>query len=427
MDEEPNAAETSAPYNYIVARRGPIIWIALPQQTSRNNGPARQQLQPQQQRQPRDPFQRSGRNSTTTRSTTVIRRMLVRPSAVLLFGFCLLQALYSQDLGDDSVLMDHKDIPCGEMGMVWGGGDANSEQVEAQVEEESQHASSLYMSNDILQEQMAAYPIGYGRQGGGVGGRTSSKRSSNSNSSSSAKTVALDLDASSEEDPDSITAANNPQLYGWEPKLYPDPLMDSVRCGVAYLQNAEYSNSNGTTGTPNAIVTTPSSQEEDNTSLRLCDPDWVLGGMYLEELALALHSFSRKFSSATIDDDHEKERKGSGVHANANHDDNSNSNSKSNDVNNYERVVAGRPTVQLAVATVRKVCKYSIQRGGRQRGFRNMLSYAACRFFKLYQRTNDTQCVFSLAFVFVMNMYNIIDECTSSLATGIVLYLRRRG
>lgn len=64
----------------------------------------------------------------------------------------------------------------------------------------------------------------------------------------------------------------NPELYGWTPQHYPDPLKDPTRCGIAYLPD-----------------------ENITKGMRLCDPDWVLGGVYLEKVALSLNNFSHTF------------------------------------------------------------------------------------------------------------------------------------
>lgn len=69
-------------------------------------------------------------------------------------------------------------------------------------------------------------------------------------------------------------ASPNPQLYGWVPDAYPNPILDPTRCGISFL---------------------PEKDLRDNDRLRLCDPDWVLGGIYLEEIADSLNNFTRTF------------------------------------------------------------------------------------------------------------------------------------
>ena len=62
--------------------------------------------------------------------------------------------------------------------------------------------------------------------------------------------------------PPSNTTDLNPSLYGWTPEQYPSPVDNPIRCGIAYL--------------------------EEGPHAPLCDPDWVLGGVYLEQLAARL-------------------------------------------------------------------------------------------------------------------------------------------
>lgn len=61
----------------------------------------------------------------------------------------------------------------------------------------------------------------------------------------------------------------NPQLYGWTPQIYPNPLAEPERCMITYLSNPHE---------------------------RLCDPDWILGGMYLEQISTGLSNFSYSMS-----------------------------------------------------------------------------------------------------------------------------------
>jgi hypothetical protein len=76
----------------------------------------------------------------------------------------------------------------------------------------------------------------------------------------------------------SSAPAVDPQTYGWEPNMYPDPKLEPHKCGIAYLlEDEQYAVS--------------------NASLPLCDPDWVLGGMYLEEIAVAMTNFMNNYSS----------------------------------------------------------------------------------------------------------------------------------
>lgn len=72
------------------------------------------------------------------------------------------------------------------------------------------------------------------------------------------------------------TVPQNTQMYGWTPEVYPNPLVDSARCGIDYLQ------------------------EDANftTNMRLCDPDWVLGKAGLDDIAKSLYNFSTIFGVA---------------------------------------------------------------------------------------------------------------------------------
>ncbi|CAJ1953910.1 unnamed protein product [Cylindrotheca closterium] len=90
------------------------------------------------------------------------------------------------------------------------------------------------------------------------------------------------LQASSEDSPD----ADDPESFGWEPSLYPNPRENPQQCGISYLlQDEHFIHPNDT----------------DNT-LQLCDPDWVLGGIYLEEIGAAMNNFVETYSSLPLPD-----------------------------------------------------------------------------------------------------------------------------
>jgi len=75
---------------------------------------------------------------------------------------------------------------------------------------------------------------------------------------------------------DNFTIPQNTQMYGWTPEVYPNPLVDTARCGIDYLT-------------------------EDNNltcNMRLCDPDWVLGRSGLDDIAKSLYNFSTTFGVA---------------------------------------------------------------------------------------------------------------------------------
>ena len=92
----------------------------------------------------------------------------------------------------------------------------------------------------------------------------------------------------------------NDTSYGWIPEVYPDPTIDPVRCGIAYLLSenlstgttAEEERRGGLVLGANANTTS----DDDSSKLRLCDPDWVLGGVYLEDIAQKMREFSNRFT-----------------------------------------------------------------------------------------------------------------------------------
>lgn len=149
--------------------------------------------------------------------------------------------------------------------------------------------------------------------------------------------------------------STNPQIYGWTPEMYPNPLLDPVRCSIAFLPEEQqaimkraFSNNKG-------------EEEQDGDipdPLRLCDPDWMLGGMYMEQIAFALRNFSDFFSQPDWDVN-------VGSTGSINQDDRNNGEEAAQNVttatsslvisNSEEHAALSKPRVQLAVATVRKV------------------------------------------------------------------------
>jgi hypothetical protein len=239
---------------------GPLIWV-LPQ--------SEQQEEPQ--------FVR--RFSST--NTLSVRRMLIRPISIFVFGVCVLQTwrvarVQQQQHQRMPHSSDSDDIttntPCASMD--W-----------KETETASFWSNNLWSNRNRVKQQLPPYPGGWGKH-------------------------------PAPPSPPPEPPKDNPQLYGWEPTLYPDPLVDPVRCGVAYLPQQ-------TTTTPSEDVSSssdpppppPMPSENETTaaqadpnnnnsnnneeSLRLCDPDWVLGGMYLEEIALALSNFSTLYGDWT--------------------------------------------------------------------------------------------------------------------------------
>jgi hypothetical protein len=70
--------------------------------------------------------------------------------------------------------------------------------------------------------------------------------------------------------------AGSPQIFGWTPDAYPDPTKDPIRCSLSFL--------------PDKTIAAV-------RDLRLCDPDWVLGTTYLQEVALTLVNFTEVFTN----------------------------------------------------------------------------------------------------------------------------------
>jgi hypothetical protein len=85
----------------------------------------------------------------------------------------------------------------------------------------------------------------------------------------------------------------NPSLFGWTPEQYPNPLVAPIRCGIAYL-----SMYNNMSSSPTATMPPPNLWEHYPPHVRLCDPDWVLGGWYLQAIALALRNFTDQVGDA---------------------------------------------------------------------------------------------------------------------------------
>ena len=156
----------------------------------------------------------------------------------------------------------------------------------------------------------------------------------------------------------------NPQLYGWMPNFYPDPLKRPTRCAISYL--------------PDANLT---------ADLRLCDPDWVLGGIYLEQVAFAMKNFSAHFElgqdrpwAVTVGPNRRQNRRSRHLvrttvppappsdmqhHRDMQEaDPNKVSVSSDNSGESMPSPLATVPTVELAVATVRKMNLPAVLREG---------------------------------------------------------------
>jgi hypothetical protein len=90
---------------------------------------------------------------------------------------------------------------------------------------------------------------------------------------------------------------NNPTVYGWTPEPYPNPLRNPLRCGVAFLVESYSNNYN------NMNNNAPPQQQQPPQPpqhLRLCDPDWMLGGIVLTDVASAMLNFTETFGEKVV-------------------------------------------------------------------------------------------------------------------------------
>jgi hypothetical protein len=121
---------------------------------------------------------------------------------------------------------------------------------------------------------------------------------------------------------DNNNSSANPATYGWVPEVYPDPWIDPVRCGIAYLLQqqpdglrtgaaaeeerrgglvvADNNNTDSSNDTNNSEEATNEPSQNAPPGLRLCDPDWVLGGAYLEKIAQKMKEFSNRFTPGDL-------------------------------------------------------------------------------------------------------------------------------
>lgn len=96
----------------------------------------------------------------------------------------------------------------------------------------------------------------------------------------------MEAAASSDE---ATTTYRNPALYGWTPNIYPNPIVNPVRCKIVGIHPPN------NTPTWSSPPSTPAIPPPPPPPLRLCDPDWMLGGLYLEDIATQLYNFSNTF------------------------------------------------------------------------------------------------------------------------------------
>jgi hypothetical protein len=318
-------AAIASPYNYDRRSGGPRIWIL-------NQGGERIINR-----------RRSRRMSSEadvyyiSRSSNSIRRLILRPFAILVFGYCLLQALDQNQNNKPSPVLLGNATDCG---AAW----TDSKGLSS--------SSSKDLIHSMLEQPKQPLPV--------------------YPAVARAKAMVPSLaPIHDQEDPeDAATNGNSPQLYGWEPSAYPDPILDPNRCGIAYLEEEEERER-------------PQPGDFNMTGLRLCDPDWVLGGVYLEEIALAMHNFSSLFSDplrlpvwSTPNSPPTPRRLtqwGMGneepdapvnikivKEASSEEDDDDDEEEEAVETTKTEKKTKLRPVIQLAVATVRKVKVFCI-------------------------------------------------------------------
>jgi len=130
---------------------------------------------------------------------------------------------------------------------------------------------------------------------------------SNNNNNNIKRETKQSLFASINNSNDDEDEEDSASSYGWVPDMFPDPWIDPVRCGIAYLTglpstegvNAEEERRGGfVVEDPNNTEAAVTDTQEDH--LRLCDPDWVFGGRNLESIAEKMKAFSQKFTTGDL-------------------------------------------------------------------------------------------------------------------------------
>lgn len=123
----------------------------------------------------------------------------------------------------------------------------------------------------------------------------------------------------------------DPQQFGWTPQIYPNPLAEPERCMITYLPNPRE---------------------------RLCDPDWILGGTYLEQISTSLSNFSYRMSpedhggwDVVVDQGVTQDNHGKWMR-------------RRRRLQQQQQPQKGTQTVELGVATVRKMNLPSVLRQG---------------------------------------------------------------
>mmetsp|Transcript_5769 Transcript_5769/g.17135 ORF Transcript_5769/g.17135 Transcript_5769/m.17135 type:complete len:835 (-) Transcript_5769:49-2553(-) len=259
--------------------------------------------------------------SYPTQTTQRIRRLLIQPFVTLIFGVCFLNMFFSTNSNSSNQQSSCEIVQRFESEST-PTQTTTTEQLIAlndddEDDDDDQPPSYHHASSSMLRsKQLPPYP--------GLIHHDTHFHNDNDN------------------DDDIYNSDSNNQsqkvVYGWEPTSYPDPLLHPLECGIAYLDqygDEYYIHENNDTNT--------------NTNLRLCDPDWVLGGIYLEQIASKLYNFSSTFHSMNNewflrDHDHEENK-------------NEWNDEQENNEEEEERYLENsqRPTIELAVATVRKM------------------------------------------------------------------------
>lgn len=248
------------------------------------------------------------RCAMTTARTLRIRRLILRPLAILLLGYCVLTVVDNRGPWSATFCRASATTTLDDCGSTWTWATSMTqflptttsktrqqlhEQQQQQQQQRQQQGTTIWQDTTKQnREASAVYPaIAW------------------------AQASALHEDNSSDDDDATSSTNSNPQFYGWEPTLYPDPAQDSLRCGIAYLSGPDQQDQQGSLST---LASATSAEQPTDATLhsfefatskkatsspsfghvKLCDPDWVLGGLYLEQIAAALANFSNQFSAS---------------------------------------------------------------------------------------------------------------------------------
>ena len=181
--------------------------------------------------------------------TAMLRRLLIRPVAIIALGFCIILI----------------------QGTAWNENGSTSTTDDSSSSWSIHHSSESTLSSpasQLLDQEMVALPSASSNSLFGPSSEQPQQQTKGLWNLGKSKPKKDDNADDASVDEPSPSGDSQQHQYGWEPLSYPDPLLDPTRCGIAYLP------------------------ETNRTRLRLCDPDWALGGLYLEQLALALSNFT---------------------------------------------------------------------------------------------------------------------------------------